>query len=162
MGFNLFMASSKRPIAFLVAIVSCGFKNFVLFPSLITILGVPNGLSLMLATDDHSTLDKWDKIYCEEKYDGVRVIALYKNGEFSYFTRAFNELDATCFPKITFDLKTCIINSGLKGDWFFDGEGIGLHYRANEISKDAPQLDIYLTIEQSKQILQPEIYQQMF
>ena len=49
-----------------------------------------------------------------------------------------------------------------QADWFFDGEGIGLHYRANEISKDAPQLDIYLTIAQSKQILQPEIYQQMF
>jgi hypothetical protein len=49
-----------------------------------------------------------------------------------------------------------------QADWFFDGEGIGLHYRANEISKDAPQLDIYLTTEQSKQILQSEIYQQMF
>jgi DNA ligase-1 len=78
--------------------------------------------SLMLATDDHETVEKWDKIYCEEKYDGVRVIALYKNGELSYFTRAFNELDSSCFPKITFDLKTCLINSGLKGDWFFDGE----------------------------------------
>ncbi|AZM37573.1 hypothetical protein [Acinetobacter sp. WCHA39] len=49
-----------------------------------------------------------------------------------------------------------------QADWFFDGEGIGLHYRANEISKDAPQLDIYLTTEQSKRMLQPEIYQQMF
>ncbi|EPG36174.1 hypothetical protein [Acinetobacter colistiniresistens] len=49
-----------------------------------------------------------------------------------------------------------------QADWFFDGEGIGLHYRANEISKDAPQLDIYLTTEQSKQMLQPEIYQKMF
>lgn len=49
-----------------------------------------------------------------------------------------------------------------QADWFFDGEGIGLHYRANEISKDAPQLDIYLSTEQSKQMLQPEIYQQMF
>ena len=49
-----------------------------------------------------------------------------------------------------------------QSDWFFDGEGIGLHYRANQISKDAPQLDIYLTTEQSKQMLQPEIYQQMF
>ena len=78
--------------------------------------------SLMLATDDHSTIDKWDKIYCEEKYDGVRVIAVYKNGEISYFTRAFNELDASCFPKITFDLKLCMINSGLSGNWFFDGE----------------------------------------
>ena len=78
--------------------------------------------SLMLATDDHSTIDKWDKIYCEEKYDGVRVIAVYKNGEISYFTRAFNELDASYFPKITFDLKLCMINSGLSGNWFFDGE----------------------------------------
>ena len=49
-----------------------------------------------------------------------------------------------------------------QADWFFDGEGIGFHYRANEISKDAPQLDIYLTTEQSKRMLQPEIYQQMF
>lgn len=78
--------------------------------------------SLMLATDDHETLQKWPNIYCEEKYDGVRVIAVYKNGEISYFTRAFNELDATCFPKITFDLKLCMINSGLSGNWFFDGE----------------------------------------
>lgn len=78
--------------------------------------------SLMLATDDHSTVDKWDKIYCEEKYDGVRVIAVYKNGEITYFTRAFNELNASCFPKITFDLKLCMINSGLSGNWFFDGE----------------------------------------
>ena len=37
-----------------------------------------------------------------------------------------------------------------------------MHYRANEISKDAPQLDIYLSTEQSKQMLQPDIYQQMF
>ena len=78
--------------------------------------------SLMLATDDHATIEKWPTIYCEEKYDGVRVIAVYKNGEFTYFTRAFNELDATCFPKITFDLKLCMINSGLEGNWFFDGE----------------------------------------
>jgi DNA ligase-1 len=78
--------------------------------------------SLMLATDDHETLQKWSNIYCEEKYDGVRVIAVYKNGEISYFTRAFNELNATCFPKITFDLKLCMINSGLSGNWFFDGE----------------------------------------
>lgn len=78
--------------------------------------------SLMLATDDHETIEKWDQIYCEEKYDGVRVIAIYKNGEITYFTRAFNELDASCFPKITFDLKLCMINSGLVGNWFFDGE----------------------------------------
>ncbi|MGE8645647.1 hypothetical protein [Acinetobacter vivianii] len=49
-----------------------------------------------------------------------------------------------------------------QADWFFDGEGIGLHYRANEISKDAPQLDIYLTTEQTQKMLQAEIYQRMF
>ncbi|MDS7931545.1 hypothetical protein RMB13_19065 [Acinetobacter sp. V102_4] len=47
-------------------------------------------------------------------------------------------------------------------DWFFDGEGIGLHYQANEITKEAPQLDIYLSTEQTKKILQPEVYEQMF
>lgn len=30
-----------------------------------------------------------------------------------------------------------------QADWFFDQEGIGLHYRSQEISKDAKQLDIY-------------------
>lgn len=49
-----------------------------------------------------------------------------------------------------------------QADWFFDGEGIGLHYQANQITKEAPQLDIYLSTEQTKKILQPEVYAQMF
>jgi len=78
--------------------------------------------SVMLATDDQASLEGWGKIYCEEKYDGVRVIAIYKNGEFSYFTRAFNELDSDKLHKITFSLKKIMNSSGLKGSWFFDGE----------------------------------------
>jgi DNA ligase-1 len=80
--------------------------------------------SMMLATDDHEVIENWKKIYCEEKYDGVRVIAICKSGEITYFTRAFNELDATCLSRITFSLKTAMINSGqgILGDWFFDGE----------------------------------------
>ncbi len=80
--------------------------------------------SVMLATDDQETIESWKKIYCEEKYDGVRVIAICKSGEISYFTRAFNELDSTCLSRITFSLKTAMINSGqgILGDWFFDGE----------------------------------------
>jgi len=78
--------------------------------------------SVMLATDDQDSLLSWDKIYCEEKYDGVRVIAIYKEGGFSYFTRAFNELDADKLHKITFSLKQIMNFSGLKGSWFFDGE----------------------------------------
>ena len=80
--------------------------------------------SVMLATDDHEVIENWKKIYCEEKYDGVRVIAICKSGEITYFTRAFNELDATCLSRITFSLKTSMINSGqgILGDWFFDGE----------------------------------------
>ena len=78
--------------------------------------------SLMLATDDHEIIEKWDKIYCEEKYDGVRVIALYKEGKFSYFTRAFNELDSSCFPRTSEYLKDAAIKSGISGEFFFDGE----------------------------------------
>lgn len=39
-----------------------------------------------------------------------------------------------------------------QADWFFDGEGVGLHYQANQITKEAPQLDIYLSKEQTKNI----------
>lgn len=49
-----------------------------------------------------------------------------------------------------------------QADWFFDGEGIGLHYRTHEIVEKGEQLDIYLSKQQTKQILQPDIYQQMF
>ncbi len=78
--------------------------------------------SLMLATDDHEVIEKWDKIYCEEKYDGVRIIALWKENKFSYFTRAFNELDSSCFPLTSEYLKETITKSGLTGEFFFDGE----------------------------------------
>ena len=49
-----------------------------------------------------------------------------------------------------------------QADWFFDGEGVGLHYRTHEIVEKGEQLDIYLTKAQTKQILKPDIYQQMF
>lgn len=49
-----------------------------------------------------------------------------------------------------------------QSDWFFDGEGVGLHYRANEIVKDGTQLDIYLTKEQTAQVLRPEVLEKMF
>ena len=78
--------------------------------------------SLMLATADPETLEKWDRIYCEEKYDGVRVIALWKDHKFSYFTRAFNELDSACFPELSKSLETAIKVNGISGDFFFDGE----------------------------------------
>ena len=78
--------------------------------------------SVMLATDDQDALVNWDKIYCEEKYDGVRVIAIYKDGSFSFFTRAFNALDSDKLHKIAFSLKQVMNFSDLKGSWFFDGE----------------------------------------
>ena len=49
-----------------------------------------------------------------------------------------------------------------QSDWFFDGEGIGLHYRAGEISDDAPQFDIYLDKAQTQQMLKPDVFQKMF
>lgn len=47
-------------------------------------------------------------------------------------------------------------------DWFFDGEGIGLHYRASEIVKGATQLDIYLSKEQTQSMVKAEVFQKMF
>jgi len=76
--------------------------------------------SLMLATDDQAEIGKWDKIYCEEKYDGVRVIAIKNdNGDFSFFTRAFNELDSSKLKNISNELKKA---SGSLTGFFFDGE----------------------------------------
>lgn len=49
-----------------------------------------------------------------------------------------------------------------QADWFFDQEGIGLHYRTHEIVADGAQLDIYLTKEQTQQLLKVEVYQHMF
>ena len=49
-----------------------------------------------------------------------------------------------------------------QSDWFFDGEGIGLHYRAGEISEDAPQFDIYLDKARTQQMLKPDVFQKMF
>ena len=76
--------------------------------------------SVMLATDDQKEIEKWDKIYCEEKYDGVRVIAIINDsGDFSFYTRAFNELDSSKLQNITSELKKAAGN--LRGI-FFDGE----------------------------------------
>lgn len=47
-------------------------------------------------------------------------------------------------------------------DWFFDQEGVGLHYRMNQIAMDAEPLDIYLSRQQTQQVLKPDIYQAMF
>jgi hypothetical protein len=47
-------------------------------------------------------------------------------------------------------------------DWFFDQEGIGLHYRANEIVADSVSLDIYLSKAQTQTWLKPQVYAQMF
>lgn len=47
-------------------------------------------------------------------------------------------------------------------EWFFDGQGIGVHYQANQIAKGAKQLDIFLSPAQTKQLLRPAVYQKMF
>ena len=49
-----------------------------------------------------------------------------------------------------------------QADWFFDQEGVGLHYRTDEIVKDGKQLDIYLSKAQTQQVLKAGVYQHMF
>lgn len=78
--------------------------------------------SLMLAQDDESEIEKWKEIICEEKYDGVRVIAYVSGGDVKFYTRAFNEIPGHYLEKIANDCLELIKKSGLKGEWFFDGE----------------------------------------
>ena len=49
-----------------------------------------------------------------------------------------------------------------QADWFFDHDGLGLHYRDGEIAKNSPSCDLYLNLEQTQQVTKPEIYQAMF
>lgn len=107
--------------------------------------------SLMLATDDQKEVAGWDKIYCEEKYDGVRVIAVGNREKgFQFYTRAFNELDKTKLSRIEKDLVQVLHNANIVGEIFFDGELTDLNRKsvsgkvtqilkgtaANDIDKD--------------------------
>lgn len=78
--------------------------------------------SLMLALDDEDEIKKWSSIVCEEKYDGVRVIAFVSGNEVKFYTRAFNEIPNNYLEKIANECLSLIKNSGLQGEWFFDGE----------------------------------------
>jgi len=78
--------------------------------------------SLMLAQDDESEINKWSKIICEEKYDGVRIIAVVDGEEVKFFTRQFNEISRHYLSEIADSCLYLIKKSGLKGSWFFDGE----------------------------------------
>ena len=79
--------------------------------------------SLMLAEDDEAQIAKWSTIVIEEKYDGVRVIALVKDDTVSYFTRSFNELPGRCLQKITSELKALLNGIEVPSPGiFFDGE----------------------------------------
>jgi DNA ligase-1 len=79
--------------------------------------------SLMLASDDQKEIAGWSKIYCEEKYDGVRVIAVGDREKgFQFYTRAFNELDKSKLCRIESSLINVLHNANIVGEVFFDGE----------------------------------------
>jgi len=79
--------------------------------------------SVMLASDDQKEVSNWDKIYCEEKYDGVRVIAVGDREKgFQFYTRSFNELDKSKLSGIEKELVQVLHNANITGEIFFDGE----------------------------------------
>jgi len=84
---------------------------------------IPNP-SLMLAQDDVDEIENWPEIICEHKYDGVRVIALYKDGNFNYFTRNFNQIPTEYMKYVNDELlKVVEANPVTNFDClFFDGE----------------------------------------
>jgi len=79
--------------------------------------------SVMLASDDQKEVTGWKKIYCEEKYDGVRVIAVgNRESGFQFYTRAFNELDKIKLSRIESELIKMLHAANAVSDVFFDGE----------------------------------------
>jgi len=79
--------------------------------------------SVMLASDDQKEVAGWSKIYCEEKYDGVRVIAVgNRETGFQFYTRAFNELDKVKLSRIESELIKMLHGANVISDVFFDGE----------------------------------------
>ena len=79
--------------------------------------------SLMLASDDQKEIASWEKIYCEEKYDGVRVIAKGNREQgFQFYTRSFNELDKSKLSRIEAELIKVLHATNTVSDVFFDGE----------------------------------------
>jgi DNA ligase-1 len=79
--------------------------------------------SVMLASDDQKEVSGWNKIYCEEKYDGVRVIAVgNRESGFQFYTRAFNELDKAKLTRIESELVKILHAANVVSDVFFDGE----------------------------------------
>lgn len=99
--------------------------------------------SLMLAEDDENEINKWERIICEEKYDGVRIIAFVSGEEVKFFTRAFNEVGSNYLSRIGEECKSLIRNSGLKGEWFLDGELTDLNRKSvsgkvNQMLKGKP------------------------
>jgi DNA ligase-1 len=84
---------------------------------------IPNP-SLMLAQDDVDEIENWPEIICEHKYDGVRVIALYKDGNFNYFTRNFNQIPTEYMKYVNDELLNVVeANPVTNFDClFFDGE----------------------------------------
>jgi DNA ligase-1 len=79
--------------------------------------------SVMLASDDQKEVAVWKKIYCEEKYDGVRVIAVGdRETGFQFYTRAFNELDKAKLSRIESELVKMLDSVNVNSHVFFDGE----------------------------------------
>lgn len=100
--------------------------------------------SLMLAQDDEDEINKWENIICEEKYDGVRIIAFISGKEVKFFTRAFNEIPNHYLEKIANECLTLLESSGLKGNWFLDGELTDLNRKTvsgkvNQMLKGKPK-----------------------
>jgi DNA ligase 1 len=105
--------------------------------------------SLMLATDEHETIEKWPTQFCEEKYDGVRVIAVFdpKKKGVEFYTRAFNAIPGVYLEKITQDILSLLAASDVDFECFLDGELTDLNRKSvsgkvTQMLKGAPSPSI--------------------
>lgn len=78
---------------------------------------------LMLAEDDMEKINSWPHFIAEEKYDGVRIIAVYKGEDYiELFTRSFNQIPSRYLQNIQEELLRIFKKHHASIGEFIDGE----------------------------------------
>ncbi|HPI19502.1 MAG TPA: hypothetical protein PKY56_03955 [Candidatus Kapabacteria bacterium] len=104
----------------------------------------------MLAETDDKKIAEWLKeygfVYVEEKFDGVRMLIPIQNGEISFKTREFRDLDKDCLPSLSKTIKRFgLSNCFLDGEWT-DLNRQTVSGRANKILKGNKEIQDEETI----------------
>jgi len=83
---------------------------------------LPDVEPMLAESENEEVLKKWLKeygyFYCEEKFDGCRLLIPIEKGVVRFFTREFRELDTACLPNLKKSIEALHLNNCfLDGEW---------------------------------------------